>query len=306
MCDLDSPLVLAYDTFAATHDAGMIGPMLERTTDLVGHKLDELLADSGYVSIHDLESCSAANVELFAPWQENDYSEQQGKKKGSNQFTQIPKTDFKWLEADQTFICPEGHRLEFHTTKKERRLDYDITLRMYVCPAEHCCGCPRQTHCTPNPKKGRTVSRMENEFYVGTIKGVGRIYQQTVIDTYSRVAFAKLYERKIALTAADMLNDRVLPFFEDEDVPVLRMLTDRGTEYCGNREHHEYQLYLAVENIDHSKTRSKRPQSNGICERFHKTMLQEFYQVAFRKKVYQSIDELQEGAVYGPTSSRSP
>jgi transposase InsO family protein len=133
----------------------------------------------------------------------------------------------------------------------------------------------------------------QDTFYVGTIKGVGRIYQQTVIDTYSRVAFAKLYDRKNALVAADMLNDQVIPFFEEQDVPVLRMLTDRGTEYCGSREHHEYQLYLAVENIDHSKTRAKRPQSNGICERFHKTMLQEFYQIAFRKTMYSSIEQLQ-------------
>lgn len=134
----------------------------------------------------------------------------------------------------------------------------------------------------------------QDTFYVGTIKGVGRIYQQTVIDTYSRVAFAKLYDRKNALVAADMLNDRVLPFFEEQDIPVLRMLTDRGTEYCGNREHHEYQLYLALEEIDHTKTRVKRPQSNGICERFHKTMLQEFYQIAFRKQLYQSVDQLQQ------------
>jgi transposase InsO family protein len=133
----------------------------------------------------------------------------------------------------------------------------------------------------------------QDTFYVGTIKGVGRIYQQTFIDTYSRVADAKLYDRKNALTAADMLNDRVVPFFEEQEVPLLRMLTDRGTEYCGNREHHEYQLYLALEDIDHSKTRAKRPQSNGICERFHKTMLQEFYQIAFRKKIYNSIEELQ-------------
>lgn len=133
----------------------------------------------------------------------------------------------------------------------------------------------------------------QDTFYVGTIKGVGRIYQQTFIDTYSRVADAKLYDRKNALTAADMLNDRVVPFFEEQEVPLLRMLTDRGTEYCGNREHHEYQLYLALEDIDHSKTRAKRPQSNGICERFHKTMLQEFYQIAFRKKIYKSIEELQ-------------
>ena len=134
----------------------------------------------------------------------------------------------------------------------------------------------------------------KDTFYVGTIKGVGRIYQQTVIDTYSRVAFAKLYDRKNALVAAEVLNDRVIPFFEQEDVRVLRILTDRGTEYCGAREHHEFQLYLALENIDHTKTKAKSPQTNGICERFHKTMLQEFYQIAFRKKLYESIEQLQE------------
>ena len=112
----------------------------------------------------------------------------------------------------------------------------------------------------------------QDTYYVGTIKSIGRIYQQTFIDTYSKVAFAKLYDRKNALVAADMLNDRVLPFFEENDVPLLRILTDRGTEYCGQREHHEYQLYLAVEHIDHSKTRAKSPQTNGICERFHRTM----------------------------------
>jgi transposase InsO family protein len=134
----------------------------------------------------------------------------------------------------------------------------------------------------------------QDTFYVGTIKGVGRIYQQTVIDTYSRVAFAKLYDRKNALVAADMLNDKVVPFFEQENVPLLRILTDRGTEYCGNREHHEFQLYLALEDIDHSKTKARSPQTNGICERFHKTMLQEFYQVAVRKKLYESIEQLQQ------------
>ena len=90
-----------------------------------------------------------------------------------------------------------------------------------------------------------------------------------------------------------MLNDRIVPFYDEHEIPLLRILTDRGTEYCGNREHHEYQLYMAVENIDHTKTRARRPQTNGICERFHKTILQEFYQVAFRKKIYKSIEELQ-------------
>jgi transposase InsO family protein len=133
----------------------------------------------------------------------------------------------------------------------------------------------------------------QDTFYVGTIKGVGRIYQQTFLDTYAKVAFAKLYDRKNALTAADLLNDRVLPFFEHHQIPLLRILTDRGTEYCGKREDHEYELYLSVEEIEHTKTRARRPQSNGICERFHKTVLQEFYQVTFRKKVYNSLEQLQ-------------
>lgn len=101
----------------------------------------------------------------------------------------------------------------------------------------------------------------QDTFYVGTLKGVGRVYQQTFIDTYSKVACAKLYDRKTPLTAADLLNDRVVPFFEEQDVPLQRMLTDRGTEYCGNPEHHEYELYLAIEDIDHTRTKVKSPQT---------------------------------------------
>lgn len=133
----------------------------------------------------------------------------------------------------------------------------------------------------------------QDTFYVGNLKGVGRIYQQTFIDTYSKVAFAKLYTTKTPITAADILNDKVLPYFEYHELPMLRILTDRGTEYCGKVEHHDYQLYLAINDIDHTKTKAMSPQTNGICERFHKTILQEFYQVTFRKKLYGSMDELQ-------------
>ena len=133
----------------------------------------------------------------------------------------------------------------------------------------------------------------QDTFYVGNMKGVGRIYQQTFIDTYSKVALAKLYDRKTPLTAADLLNDRVVPFFDAHEVKLSRMLTDRGTEYCGNPERHEYELYLAVEDVDHSRTKTKSPQTNGIVERFHKTVLDEFYRVAFRKRISGSIAELQ-------------
>ncbi len=133
----------------------------------------------------------------------------------------------------------------------------------------------------------------QDTFYVGTMKGVGRIYQQTFVDTYSKVAFAKLYNTKTPITAADLLNDQVLPFFADEGVGMLRILTDRGTEYCGKLEQHDYQLYLAMNDIEHTRTKAASPQTNGICERFHKTILQEFYQVTFRKKIYQSMEALQ-------------
>jgi len=117
----------------------------------------------------------------------------------------------------------------------------------------------------------------QDTFYVGYLKGVGRIYQQTVIDTYSSVAFAKVYTAKIPVTAADILNDRVMPFFEGQDIPVLRVLTDRGTEYCGSADKHPYELYLQLNDIEHTKTKVKSPQTNGICERLHQTILNEFY-----------------------------
>lgn len=134
----------------------------------------------------------------------------------------------------------------------------------------------------------------QDTYYVGNIKGVGHIYQQTFIDTYAKTAFVKLYDRKNALVAADLLNDKVIPFYEQHQLRLLRILTDRGTEYCGGREQHEYQLYLAIEDIDHSKTKAKSPQTNGICERFHRTIEDEFYKVAFRKKIYRTIAELQQ------------
>jgi transposase InsO family protein len=135
----------------------------------------------------------------------------------------------------------------------------------------------------------------QDTFYVGYLKGVGRIYQQTVIDTFSAVTFAKLYTAKVPVTAADLLNDRVLPFFDKQGIPVLRVLTDRGTEFCGAPDRHPYELFLQLNDIEHTKTRAKspHPQTNGIFERVHETILNVFYKVAFRKKVYPDLDTLQ-------------
>jgi molybdenum-dependent DNA-binding transcriptional regulator ModE len=133
----------------------------------------------------------------------------------------------------------------------------------------------------------------QDTYYVGNLKGVGRIYQQTYIDTYAKVGFAKLYTTKTPITSADLLNDKVLPFYEQHQLPLLRILTDRGTEYCGKAETHDYQLYLAINDVEHTKTKARSPQTNGICERFHKTVKHEFYEVTFRKKVYRDLESLQ-------------
>tara|TARA_R110002096_G_C14499508_1_gene715270 strand:+ start:146 stop:1144 length:999 start_codon:yes stop_codon:yes gene_type:complete len=133
----------------------------------------------------------------------------------------------------------------------------------------------------------------QDTYYVGTIKGIGRIYQQTFVDTYAKVAACKLYTTKTPITAADLLNDRVLPMLEENGIDLIRILTDRGTEFCGRPERHDYQLFLAVNDIEHTKTKAYSPQTNGICERFHRTVKEEFYEIAFRKKVYSELEVLQ-------------
>ncbi|NPV54701.1 MAG: IS481 family transposase [Firmicutes bacterium] len=133
----------------------------------------------------------------------------------------------------------------------------------------------------------------QDTFYVGTLKGVGRLYMQAVVDTYSSFAFAKLYTAKIAITAADIVFDRVLPFFAGEGIVVNAMLTDNGKEYKGRLDEHPYELLLSLHDIEHRFTRVGTPRTNGFVERFHRTVLDEFFREAFRKKSYASVDELQ-------------
>ncbi|KAG8324982.1 hypothetical protein J6590_078288 [Homalodisca vitripennis] len=133
----------------------------------------------------------------------------------------------------------------------------------------------------------------QDTYYVGNFKGIGKVYSQVFIDSYTRVADAKLYTDKTAITAADMLNDRVLPWYESQGIPILRILTDRGSEYKGNIEHHAFELFLSIEGIECTTTKAYSPQTNGMCERFNKTMKQEFFDTAMRKKIYTDLDDLQ-------------
>ena len=179
--------------------------MVEQMADHAGHKPDELLVDSGYVSMHHLEFCEQAGITLYGPCQENDFSVQNGKKMQCNQKTELPKSAFRWLPDEQSYQCPEGHRLLLSAKQTQRRADYPMTLNLYTCPAEHCLACPRQKACTRSPHKGRSVSRMENEELLDAL----RARMQT--DEAKRLY--KLRSRTVELNYADLKEHRGLRRF---------------------------------------------------------------------------------------------
>lgn len=130
-------------------------------------------------------------------------------------------------------------------------------------------------------------------FYVGALKGVGRVYAQTAIDCHSRYAFARLYTSKLPLTAVHLLNNDILPFFEEHQTPIQTILSDNGREFCGRPDKHPYELFLQLEGIEHRTTQVRRPQSNGFLERFHRTLLDEHLRIQGRSKFYEDIVEMQ-------------
>jgi transposase InsO family protein len=207
------------------------------------------------------------------------------------------------LRKQGIFVSPSGVRsiLQRHTLHNRklrlRALEAKVAQEGLVLTEEQVVAMEREK--STNEAHGEIETEhpgylgSQDTYYVGTIKGIGRIYQQTFVDTYCKVAACKLYTMKTPITAADLLNDRVLPMLEAEGVELLRILTDRGSEFCGRPERHDYQLFLAINDIDHSRTKAYSPQTNGICERFHRTVKEEFYEVAFRKKVYRDLEDIQ-------------
>jgi transposase len=163
VCDLNSPLILAYDVFAQPTDAGMLKPMLSKLQAIEGLSLEDLLADAGYVTAHHLALCDRAGITLYGPWQENDFSAKK-KKSPANAAQQIGKPQFTWLPDEQQYVCPQGHRLRWIGQQKRRQADGEINvMHSYRCSPEHCRGCPLNVRCTKNPQRGRSVKRSEHE-----------------------------------------------------------------------------------------------------------------------------------------------
>ena len=130
-------------------------------------------------------------------------------------------------------------------------------------------------------------------FFVGSLKGVGKVYLQSAIDCHARYAWGRLYPNKLPVTAVHLLNTDVLPTFEQHGAKITTVLSDNGREFCGRPDRHPYELFLQLEEIEHRTTRVKRPQSNGYVERLHRTLLDEHFRVMGRKKWYESVEEMQ-------------
>lgn len=222
--DLDSPLIFSCDVFAQNNDNGTVEPMIEHMVDHVGKKPTELFVDSGYVSVQHLEFCALHGITVYGPCQENDFSTANNKKAQSNQHTELPKSAFRWLEQEQTYECPEGHRLEFAKTQTQPRSDHTVTLSLYVCPPEHCQGCPRQPACTRTPQKGRTVSRMENEELLDALRE--RMQTEAAKKLY------KLRSQTVELSFADMKEHRDLRRFHGRGLP--RVTAEIGCQVLTN------------------------------------------------------------------------
>ena len=133
----------------------------------------------------------------------------------------------------------------------------------------------------------------QDTMFVGSLKGVGKVYLHACVDTFGSYAFGFLHTGKKPECAAALVHNDVLPFYREHNLTVGAILTDNGREFCGT-ENHPFELYLALNEIEHRRTKVKSPQTNGFIERFNKTVLDEFFRIAFRENFYESVEALQE------------
>jgi transposase len=167
--DTASLLILSFEVFPRVTDAGTLAPMLDRTREVTGSMLIQISTDALYVSLLDLQECEKRNVRLVAPVQENDFTEAKRAKAGPSP---IGKDRFEWLPEEQTYRCPQGHRLNYQGKEPKGRRDGDTVIqRRYHCPAEHCRGYPLRQRCVRDPEKGRTVKRWDGEERIEAHKG---------------------------------------------------------------------------------------------------------------------------------------
>jgi transposase InsO family protein len=149
--------------------------------------------------------------------------------------------------------------------------------------------CYRERH-IESSRPGELLA--QDTFYVGQFKGVGKVYLHSIVDTYGSYAFGFLHTSKVPEAAVAALHNDALPFYQARGIPVAAVLTDNGREFCGTPTH-PFELYLALTELEHRRTKVRHPQTNGFVERFHRTVKEEFFEVALRETFYESVEALQ-------------
>jgi transposase len=202
--DLDSPLILAYEVFAQQNDAGLLGSMLARVEQQVGHGLELMLTDASYAGGMDLAAADAHRVTMYAPVPGD----------GVTNPKQIPKREFAWLAEEETYVCPQGHRLEFEESWKEKRVGGGVQVWRYRCPPEHCLECPQQARCTRTPASGRAVTRQEHEELIEALRAR--------MGTAEAKALYRLRGQNVELVNADWKEHRKLRRFSGRGLRRVR------------------------------------------------------------------------------------
>jgi transposase len=200
--DVDSPFVLGYEVFAQQNDAGLLATMLTRLTEGLGHGLRTLLADTAYAGGADL---AAAGVTVYAPTPADETKKEK----------QIPKSQFHWLGAEATYTCPEGHRLAYEGSSRQKRSGTEtVELHRYRCPPRHCRECPLRQRCTPNPAAGRSISRGEHEALIEALRAR--------MATAEAKALYRLRSQTVELVNADWKQHRKLRRFSGRGLTRVR------------------------------------------------------------------------------------
>jgi transposase len=202
--DLDSPFILAYEVLAQQNDAGVLGALLARVEQQVGHALAVWLADASYAGGADLAAAAARGVTVYAPVPGD----------GVKNPKQIPKREFTWLASEQVYVCPQGHRLEFEESWREKRVGGGVQVWRYRCPPAHCQGCPLQARCTQTPASGRAVTRQEHEGLIEALRAR--------MGTAEAKALYRLRGQNVELVNADWKEHRKLRRFSGRGLARVR------------------------------------------------------------------------------------
>jgi transposase len=209
--DIASPLVLGSEVFAQASDAGTLMPRRRRARALTGVELKTMLTDAGYASALDLFDCAEAGVELYAPYQENDQTEQ---RRARQPRRQIPKDEFTRRPEEQVYVCPRGHPLTRISREARERADgRAVEVTTDRCAKEHCQACPLKSRCTSGAK-GRTIKRDEHEELIEA--------HRAKMATPEAKAISRQRSRTVELRFADTKEHRGLRRFSGRGLERVR------------------------------------------------------------------------------------